>query len=62
MTKEATIPNPGSEEAQEQGCLCAVFDNSRGYGYLGREGVFVVTESCPLHGKDSEWQKKKNKS
>lgn len=29
----STIPNPGSEEARKQGCLCPVVDNEFGKGY-----------------------------
>jgi len=49
-------PNPGSKEALDQGCLCAVMDNAYGKGYLGgvkgKDGniIFVVTDNCPLHG------------
>lgn len=47
-----TVPNPGSKEAREQGCLCPVVDNEFGKGYLGcgdRFG-FVFNQNCPLHG------------
>jgi len=47
------IPNPGSKEAKDQGCLCPVLDNSRGKGfpYPGVIGpAFVMIENCPLHG------------
>lgn len=42
--------NPGSDEAQEQGCLCPVMDNGHGRGYMGLPGIFVMREDCPLHG------------
>lgn len=51
----AAVPNPGSEEALEQGCLCPVIDNRYGRGFLypdGRGGLavaFYFTEGCPLH-------------
>lgn len=48
--KEGSIPNPGSKEAQELGCICPVMDNSNGRGYMGMEGVFVYNASCRLHG------------
>ena len=51
----STIPNPGSEEARKQGCLCPIVDNEFGKGYLGdgeRFG-FVSNEHCPLHGANS---------
>ena len=48
---EHKIPNPGSDKAIEQGCLCAVLDNRHGKGaYDGKEGAFWVTADCPLHG------------
>ena len=43
------VPNPGSDEALQRGCKCARIDNGYGKGYLGRPGVFVYTEGCPLH-------------
>ena len=42
-------PNPGSDEAVEQGCTCPRMDNGYGKGYMGMEGVFVYTENCPVH-------------
>lgn len=44
-------PNPGSQEAQDQGCTCAVTDNHYGKGFpWGDDGpAFWVTEGCPLH-------------
>ena len=43
-------PNPGSEEALKQGCICAVLDNRHGLGAIdNKDGVFWVTEGCPLH-------------
>ena len=58
-----TKPNPGSKEAQEQGCRCAVLDNRHGRGvpFPRDDGKdpnefpsFYVTEGCPLHDL-SEW-------
>ena len=50
------IPNPGSNEAMKKGCLCAVLDNCHGWGSFDfGMGKFWVTESCPLHGKNSTW-------
>ena len=43
-------PNPGSDEAIKQGCTCPVLDNEHGKGYLGRKGIFVQFDDCPLHG------------
>jgi hypothetical protein len=46
-------PNPGSAEAQQLGCKCAVMDNAygRGCGYQDENGnpMFWITEGCPLH-------------
>jgi len=41
-------PNPGSDEAIEQGCTCPVLDNAHGEGMLGLD-MFVIAEGCPLH-------------
>lgn len=45
-------PCPGSPEAIKQGCTCPVLDNAHGCGYMGRAGMFVVTDGCPLHAPD----------
>jgi hypothetical protein len=48
-------PNPGSNEAQCDGCICPVLDNGRGKGYLGGmkdddgNTLFVIVVGCPLH-------------
>jgi len=53
-----SVPNPGSDKAVEQGCICAVLDNCHGKGfpYPRTDGLdpeehpsFYVTEGCPLH-------------
>lgn len=41
--------NPGSAEAQAQGCRCPVIDNEHGRGYMGMVGVFVIMGNCPIH-------------
>lgn len=46
---ENPLPNPGSDEALNQGCTCPVLDNDHGRGYYGGYG-FVIVASCPLHG------------
>ncbi len=46
------LPNPGSREARERGCVCPVIDNQHGRGYRfveGREPEFVTIVGCPLH-------------
>jgi hypothetical protein len=44
-------PAPGCAQAVSRGCTCPRMDNEYGLGYLGREGVYVILASCPLHGK-----------
>lgn len=50
--------NPGSDEAQQAGCLCPVMDNHYGKGWHGGvkdvngATVFVVNGDCPMHGED----------
>ena len=44
-----TTPPPGSPEAVEQGCKCPVIDNHYGKGYMGQEGVYAKSTSCPIH-------------
>lgn len=51
-------PNPGSDEAIKQGCICPVMDNAHGKG----DAIFGMTDpntgaprfwidtNCPLHG------------
>lgn len=46
---EPVVPNPGSREAGERGCICPVMDNWHGADELGRIRGFVVVEGCPLH-------------
>ena len=46
---EAKAPNPGSDDAIEQGCRCPVMDNAHGHGYLGVAGTFVYSASCEMH-------------
>lgn len=43
-------PSPGSQEALNLGCLCAVIDNCYGRGYRFMKGVYVMVAECPLHG------------
>lgn len=46
---------PGSKEALEQGCTCAVMDNGYGSGFMGGmkdrngETLYVISGDCPLH-------------
>ena len=41
---------PGSDYALDNGCRCPVLDNAHGRGYRGDSDVFVISQSCPLHG------------
>ena len=50
-----SVPNPGSNEAIEQGCLCPVLDNAHGRGYMGQPDVFVMVAGCPLHDVPEDW-------
>jgi hypothetical protein len=44
------IPNPGSAEAMDHGCECAIIDNHYGRGFeYDRELCFYITVGCPLH-------------
>ena len=49
---QTKVPNPGSDEAIEQGCICPVLDNGHGMG-RGKspdgKTVFWITRDCPLH-------------
>lgn len=45
--------NPGSPAAVANGCKCPVLDNGRGqgaWGSSGKDAIFWITASCPLHG------------
>ena len=44
-------PNPGSNEALDQGCTCAVLDNHHGNM---PDGNYWITVNCPLHGTDKD--------
>ena len=57
------IPNPGSKEALNLGCKCAVYDNNHGDG-IGKdsntgEELFWINLECPLHGKEQRSEKPK---
>ncbi len=57
------IPNPGSNEAIEQGCLCPVIDNNHGQGiWISDEKCFWRNAECPLHGevKDERTEQQNN--
>lgn len=48
------IPDPGTDEALQQGCTCPVYDNNHGRGYMGQEGIFVYSMGCPVHSPATE--------
>ena len=56
------IPNPGTQEAIDEGCICPVMDNEYGRGYMGIEGIFVHRLDCPVHTLEFESEKKMNLS
>ena len=52
----SAVPNPGTTEAINAGCRCAIIDNGHGRGYMGGvkdkttgETMFVYTVGCPVH-------------
>lgn len=45
-------PNPGSDEAIEQGCKCPVLDNAHGRGVNRNGEMFWFNAGCPLHGSE----------
>ncbi|MBI2451155.1 MAG: hypothetical protein HYV52_02350 [Parcubacteria group bacterium] len=52
-------PNPGSNEAIQQGCACPVLDNRYGAGawFIGKEIFFYIDQSCPIHKEELNWPK-----
>jgi hypothetical protein len=50
-----TIPNPGSDEALDRGCRCAVLDNNHGKYAPWPPDDWWISESCPLYW-GTEWQ------
>lgn len=53
---DSGLPNPGSDEAQANGCLCAIADNNYGKiapfppGFEFPHGSWYVRVDCPMHG------------
>lgn len=45
-------PNPGSEEAREQGCVCPVLDNAHGRRPEGWTWWYINMD-CSLHASES---------
>ncbi len=52
----SNIPNPGSKEAIDLGCICPRMDNSSGSGAFIMDGElqFWYTLGCPIHTADIE--------
>lgn len=48
-----STPNPGSDDAINQGCTCPVIDNRHGKGIddpqAAKSPLFWITMGCPLH-------------
>lgn len=55
-------PNAGSQEAQDNGCICPVLDNNYGKGYYNQGDVFIYNLECEIHGdiKNNNNEKDKN--
>lgn len=52
---ESVVPNPGSDEAVKQRCVCPRRDNNYGKGIstgVDGEPWFFINFDCPLHGLD----------
>ena len=46
-----STPNPGSDEALDQGCTCPVLDNGHGRGVGDPDSPwFWTARDCPIHG------------
>ena len=45
----AETPNPGSDEARDQGCICAVLDNCHGRFAPFPPDGWYITVGCPVH-------------
>jgi hypothetical protein len=47
--REAKPPNPGSDEALDLGCRCAVLDNNHGRSAPWPPDGWWITVGCPVH-------------
>ena len=54
VSPEELTPNPGSDEAIAQGCLCPILDNGHGNDELGKTRGFWIVSDCPLHNHTPE--------
>lgn len=48
-----SIPNPGSDEAIKEGCICSPWDNNHGR-FAPMEGEWHIDPKCPVHPFDAE--------
>ncbi len=46
----ACPPNPGSNAARAQGCVCPVLDNNHGTSPPWPPNGWWISEECPIHG------------
>lgn len=44
-----SAPNPGSREARDAGCICAVLDNNHGEFAPWPDDGWWITQGCPVH-------------
>lgn len=52
MKVKTLTPTPGSVEAKQLGCTCAVLDNHYGRGFRiakDKPPMFYVSGDCPVH-------------
>lgn len=48
-----SIPNPGSKEALDAGCTCAVLDNCHGKQAPVPPDCWYITAGCPVHAPEN---------
>lgn len=49
MVRDAKLPNPGSDEARNRGCICPVLDNNHGRWPTYEPDGWIYRMDCPLH-------------
>jgi len=53
-------PNPGSNEAVEDGCLCPIVENNYGQAEPDGDGMWWIDARCPVHPPrpdETDWSK-----
>lgn len=45
----SSVPNPGSNEARDRGCICPVLDNNHGQSAPWPPDGWWMREDCPVH-------------